>query len=78
MGGANFLGRDRGMPYSESQTSFECFCYWTGLGLIISFVISIIAFPKPNFIIPFSVYFVGAILLFIRYLKIEKRNLKND
>ena len=71
MGGAKFMGRDAGTPHSKELSAFELCWYWFIGGLPICFFLSIFIFPTPNFIAPISVYSVGVILLFRRYIKIE-------
>ena len=78
MGGAKFMGRDYGTNYNPGDLALGIFFIWTIGGLMISFVLSVISLPKPNIIIPFSLYIFGLILLFIRYLRIEKKDIKNE
>ena len=77
MGGANFMGRDYGTPHSKELSALEHFWYWLIGGLPICFFLSILIFPTPNFTAPLLVYGVGVILLFGRYIKIEKKGGKN-
>ena len=77
MGFARTLGRDYGTPRSKELLALECFFYWLVGGLILCFVLSALIFPKPNFIVPISVYIIGVVLLLIIYIKIEQSYLKN-
>ena len=72
MGFANTLGRDYGTPQSKQLTALEFAWYWFIGGLPILFFLSMLIFPKPNFIVPISLYFLGVICLFGRYIKLEK------
>ena len=75
MGGAKFMGRDKGTPHSKELLAFELFWYWLIGGLFISPFLSILIFPEPNFVFPIFFYLIGVVLLFIRYIKVEKRSL---
>ena len=77
MGMAKFLGRDPGTPRTEALGALELAWYWLVGGLPLCFFISIFLFPTPNFIAPISVYGVGISLLFLRYLRIEQKDLNN-
>ena len=74
MGGAKFLGRDKGIPYSKELMALELFWYWFIGGFFLSAFLSILIFPEPNFIFPIFFYLIGSVLLFIRYIKIERRS----
>lgn len=74
MGGAKFMGRDCGLPQSKELDALLLFFIWLIGGLFICFLLSILIFPTPNFIVPISVYVFGVIFLWIRYVKAEKRS----
>lgn len=81
MGFAKTLGRDYGMPYSESQEAFNLVFYWLIGGLLIlffvSFIISSFIFSIPHtlsFVIPILIYLFGIVFLWFRYLEIENKN----
>ncbi len=69
MGGANFLGRDNGMPFSERQSAFDFFLLWLLIGIPISLLLPILILPKLNLMISILIYILGLVILFIRYLK---------
>lgn len=74
MGGAKWLGCDKGLPYSEQQSAFDFFLLWLLIGIPISLLLPMLIFPKLNFIISILIYILGIAFLFIRYLKIEDKN----
>ena len=76
MGGAKFMGRDRGIPYSKELRAFEYFWYWFIGGLPLCFGLYALIFSKFNLVFPVSVYGLGIIFLWTKYIKIEKRDLK--
>jgi len=73
MGGANFMGRDKGLPQSKQLDALGLACIWLIGGLPIMSFISILIFPTPNYIMPISVYGFGLLFLFGRYLKLESK-----
>ena len=77
MGGAKFMGRDYGTPLTKELSALEVVWYWFIGGLPLCFFVSILIFPTPNFIVPISVYSIGVVLLFVRYIKIEGRSMTN-
>ena len=78
MGGAKFMGRDTGLPYSKERMAFECFFYWLVGGLFLSAFLSILIFPKPNFIFPIFLYVFGLMFFWIRYIKMEKKDMERN
>ena len=78
MGGAKFMGRDKGIPHSKELTALEYTWYWFIGGLPICFFLLALISPTPNFIISILVYIIGLILLFWRYLIIDKKGMKKN
>lgn len=78
MGFAKFLGRDCGITYTPQLRAFECFIWWTLTGWIISFGLSMLFIQPPNLVIPALFYLFGICFLFGRYLRLDKKGLKND
>ena len=78
MGFAKFLGRDKGITHTPQLRAFEYFIWWIITGWIISFGLSMLILPTFNIIIPSLFYFFGICFLLGRYLKLDKKGLKND
>jgi len=74
MGGAKFMGRDYGTSYTKGDMALGVFFLWVVGGIPISFVLSLIILPQPNFMIPILFYILGMVLLWIRYLRVENKN----
>ena len=74
MGGARFMGTDKGTTLTKGQNALGIFFVWLIGGLLICFFLSILIFPTPNLIVPTLAYIFGVIFLFKRYSKIEKRS----
>ena len=78
MGGAKFMGKDPGIVHTKELLALEVFAIWLIGGLPLSFLGSIIIFPEPNLSSPIIFYIIILVLLWIRYIRKEKRGLKND
>ncbi len=74
MGGANFMGNDKGMPDSKGQNAFECFLLWIFAGLFISLLLKHLILPRASVLFAFPFYIVVGIILFIWYWKKEGEN----
>jgi len=72
MGGAKFLGRDEGMPYTKERMALEIFSFWMLLGWIVSLVISILFIHNSNLFTPIGIYLFVGVLLFCNYLRTDK------
>ena len=71
MGGANFMGQDRGMPDSKGQNAFDCFLLWIFAGLFISLLIKHLILPRASILFALLFYIVVGVILFLRYSKKE-------